>query len=102
MRFIRVVCRGCGTVYDRRELTTTPGAAGCLVGLVIGVGAGVIAGLWARRASVGLAVGWMILTALSLVARLLLHLRYGERARLLARPVGCPRCGGRAAQRPSS
>jgi len=96
-----VVCRKCGTVYNRRRLTVRTGSAGCLIALAAFFSVSPLAGLWLQSFWVGLASGYAVLMLVSacdqLVAWLFLQ-RFRNRAKALALPANCPKCGSTSAQ----
>lgn len=98
VRVIPVVCRSCGTFFERCSLSC-PGALGCLPGLLLGLIAGVIVGVWERDFCLGLstaATAAVLLEFLLLAAGgPLIRLCYADRARSIARNRACPNCGGR-------
>src|SRR5687768_5407308 len=101
VRLTPAVCRGCGTVYHRRELRPSSGMLGCVVGLASGIAVGIAVGLWSGHVTAGLGVGWAAMMAVLLIDWLVERLRllhFRDRARSLARPASCPTCGSRSAQ----
>jgi len=96
-----VVCRTCGTTFNRRKLIARTGAAGCFPWLTVCLIAGFTAGYWARSFWIGLGalycallVSWAVDPAMQWWW--LRHFR--ERAKLLARPCSCPSCGSDSVQ----
>lgn len=90
-----MICRRCGTMYERRRLDFG-GAAGCMSSLVLGVVAVVLgwffgAGPWAFF--VGLLSVYLTLGAFDLFGRLYIRLRFRERAEMVAAEKDCPKCG---------
>jgi len=96
VRIRRVVCRGCGTLFEVRRLTCPP-AFGCLPALLVGAGVGAAAGIQEGNFCPGFFAGYLAtLGCWGLVAfgmGLFTRLRFRERARSVAGPGRCPRCG---------
>jgi hypothetical protein len=91
----RVVCAKCGTFVDLRKLTAPP-AAGCMLGLVVGLASEVLWGLWTDDACVGFAtwIGVTVVThvILSMLAYYYVRLRFRVRASSIDGPSCCPNC----------
>jgi predicted Zn-ribbon and HTH transcriptional regulator len=94
----RVVCRDCGTIFDRRRLAV-PGTVGCGPGCVIGLVAGLAFWLVDGSACQGLMAGYLTALVFTWAAQLLTSMavsrRHRDRAREIAGPKSCPRCGSR-------
>jgi hypothetical protein len=90
-----VICRQCGTVFQRSRLAP-PGGTGCMTGLAVGVASGVAVGVWRRSFDAGLhvwcAVTWWVVAVAEFLARLYVRLRFSERAASLAAERACPHC----------
>ena len=91
----RMICRRCGTMFERRRLDFG-GAAGCMPGLVLGVVAIVLAwyfgaGPWAFL--VGMLAVYLTWGAVALFGHLHIRLRFHERAQMVATDKDCPKCG---------
>jgi hypothetical protein len=96
VRVTNVICRECGTLFQRRRLAA-PNAFGCVTALVLGVIVGLSAGIRMRSISAGFAawfVGAMVvLIGAEFCAALYVRLRFRTRAKMLAAERTCPGCG---------
>lgn len=96
VRVTNVICRDCGTLFQRRRLSP-PGAFGCITAMTLGVVVGLAAGLWMRSFVLGLLAWYVVATAVSIgaefCAALYVRLRFRARAKALAAERTCPRCG---------
>lgn len=90
-----VVCRRCGTLFQRRRLTA-PSAMGCGAGTSLGIVGGIAIGLWTRRILVGVVVAYIaivgFLMLIGFLGRFYVRTRFSARAGALAAESVCPNC----------
>jgi hypothetical protein len=96
VRLRRVVCQDCGTLFEVRRLTFPP-ALGCQTGCASGLLVGVAVGVWERSFWVGFGTAYGVvlgsMAVVGLTGWAYTRLRFRDRARSLAGPRCCPRCG---------
>lgn len=90
-----VICLDCGTVFERRTLTS-PGPS-CATGCLLPVAAGVAVGIWLRSTLTGFLAGYGLLIFWWFVVGrgkdVYTRWRFSERAAALARERDGPHCG---------